>query len=499
MEWGEKVMQEKRMSYEQTDVILTPEQIERFMTKGYENRDILPKPSETRNMETINFFTLWMGNLHNIPNYASVGGFIVLGIAPFNIMLALIMGAVLVGLLMGLNGIIGSKYGIPFSMHLRSAYGETGAKLPGFLRGIVTAIGWFGLQTYAGSQAMLILVAQIWPGVMTIGGDTQILGISIPGLIMFLIFWAVNVAIGLTGGEFLNKFNNILTILIYVLFIGMAIWGVRVAGGFGNILNYQSSSEVTPPNVMFSYLLVMNAVLAFWSAPTASVSDFTQNASSTKSQKVGQGVGVIFGYVIFAFTSMSILIGASIHYGTEHWDILTIINNWDSLPAIVFASLTLLLITVNSNAVANVIPASFQLNALFPRQLNYKKGVWIASIIGLVIMPWKLMENPDSIYTFLNAIGAVLGPVLGVLVYQFFVVDKQEIELDELYFNLNTDEGSRYKGINVNAYIATLVAVILSLVGNFIPSLSILSQLSWIVGFLTAVILYSLLTKVNQK
>lgn len=477
---------------------LSTEVLDKYRARGY-NEILLPKTAEKRNSNLKDYFTLWMGNLHNIPNYASVGGFLFLGLAPINVMLALIIGAITVGVLFAVQGRFGSKYGLPFSMHLRSAYGEIGAKLPGTLRGIIAAIGWFGLQTYVGSQALLILVAKIWPGVLDIGGDTMILGISIPGLIMFALFWLLNVVLGMGETDFLNKFNTILTVLIYVLFLAMAFWGLRVGGGFGNILGYAAEGSASTPT-MLGYLLVINAVLGFWAAPVASVSDNTQNATSTEAQMKGQILGVVVGYLVFAVTSMTILIGATVHYGMEQWDVLEIINRWDSLPAILFATLVLLLITINSNVVANLNPSGFQLAALFPNKLDKKKGVILAATVGAIILPWKLMENPDSIYSFLNAVGAALGPIVGVMLYQYYVIDKQEVDIDQLLYDLNDKETkNKYRGTNMNAIIATLVGVVVALIGNFIPALSLLSQLSWISGFFAAVASYALLMKFRTE
>ncbi|MFN0603817.1 allantoin permease [Facklamia hominis] len=477
---------------ESQESMITQEMIQEYRRRGYTTEELLPKTADKRHMDKNNFFTLWMGNLHNIPNYASAGGFLVLGIAPFNIMLALVLGAILAGFMLAMNGKASAKYGIPFSMQLRATYGDKGAKLPGALRGIVVAIAWFALQTFTGSQALLILVAQLWPGVMDIGGGASFLGLSIPSLIMFILFWLVNLFIGLSGGEFLNKFNKILTILIYVLFIGMGIWGYVVGGGITPIMSYAVSTASEAPNTLLSYALIINAVLAFWAAPTVSVGDFAQNATSDEAQSKGQILGLVVGYLVFAFTSMFIFIGSAIHYGVAQWDVLDVINSWDSLPAAVFASLILLLITVNSNAVANIIPAAYQLIAIFPQKINYRSGVMIASVLAVIIMPWKLMENPDSIYTFLNAIGAILGPVTGVMLYQYFIIDKEEIDLDALYFQAG--QPSIYSGINVKAYIATLVGLIVSLSGMFIPSLALLTELSWFSGFIVAGLVYAALS-----
>lgn len=219
------------------DYQVTDEEVERYRARGY-NDDMLPKTAEKRNMGVKNYFTLWMGSVHNIPNYAAVGGFLFLGLSPINVMFALVVSAVLVAAFMVINGEAGSKYGIPFAMHLRSTYGNLGAKLPGFLRGCIAAIAWFGLQTYTGSLALTIILGKLFPGFLEIGDGAQILGIGIPQLISFTIFWVLNVAIGLGGGGILNKFTAILSPLIYVVVIGMTVWAISAAGGLGNILAF---------------------------------------------------------------------------------------------------------------------------------------------------------------------------------------------------------------------------------------------------------------------
>lgn len=465
------------------DIAVTEAEVAILRERGY-NDDVLPKTAEKRNMDTKNYFTLWMGSVHNIPNYTAVGGFLFLGLSPINVMLAIVLSALAVAAFMVYNGKAGSKYGIPFAMHLRSTYGDVGAKLPGTLRGVVAAIAWFGLQNYTGSLALLILIGKIWPSFLTIGGNFSFFGISLPGLIAFTIFWLINMAIGFGGGGALNKFTAILNPLIYVVFGGMSIWAVKVAGGIGNILSFTPANTPTQSYTpILVYLMIINSVLAVWAGPGASASDFTQNAKSTRAQAIGQTASLLVAYVIFAFSSVAILIGGSIHYGVQEWNVLNIVDRWDSMPAIILAMVVLLMTTISTNATGNIIPAAYQLSALFPKKVNYKKGVIIAGVISYLIMPWKLMENSDSIFAFLNMIGAVLGPVGGVMIAQYFFVLKEKLNLDELYMDPEADNtDNQYKGVNKEAYIATIVALVISLLGQFIPSLQIISSLSWLIG-----------------
>ena len=472
-----------------------------FEKRGY-NKDIMPKSPMQRNNSAFNFFTLWMGAVHNIPNYTAVGGFLLIGLSPLQVIFALILSSFVIALLLVANGYAGSKYGIPFAMQLRATYGDVGAKLPGVLRGVVAGIAWFGLQTFAGSQALLILLNKIFPGFSDVGHGINILGISIPGLIAFLIFWAISFAIGFGGGEILNKFTAILNPLIYIVFGGMAIWGVTVAGGLSNIMNYEIATKtdgIIYPAVL-SFILIFNSLLGVWAGPGSSVADFTQNAKSTKSQIIGQISGIDVAHILFAIASVFILIGGSIYLGHQEWNILTIINEWGNFWAILISTGVLLMTTISTNATSNIIPAAYQLSALLPKWINYRRGVVIASVLSVVIMPWKMMENEGSIFLFLNAIGAILGPVAGVMIVHFYFVSRCHIDIDKLYFDLY-DKDIKIQRINVSAYIATIIGVVISLLG-FLPAFAVIADFSWFIGFMISSAIYIVLhyaTKVFSK
>ena len=249
-----------------------------YKARGYSD-DLLPKVASQRNWKTFNYFTLWMGSVHNVPNYVMVGGFFILGLSTFSIMMAIILSAFIIALVMVFNGAAGSKYGVPFAMILRASYGVRGALLPGLLRGGIAAIMWFGLQCYAGSLAFLILLGKLWPEFLTLGGDFKLLGLSLPGMIAFLVFWLINVAIGFGGGKVLNKFTAILNPCIYIVFGGMAIWAISLVG-IGPILDYLPTGVAKAEHTGFLFLVVINAVVAVWAAPAVSASDFTQNSAT---------------------------------------------------------------------------------------------------------------------------------------------------------------------------------------------------------------------------
>lgn len=462
---------------------------ERAMADGY-GVDVLPTREEDRKWGVGNFFTVWMGSVHNIPNYIAVGGLFAIGMSIAQVFAVIMVASVIVAAMLVLNGHAGSKYGLPFAMLLRLSYGPKGAMIPGILRGVISAIMWFGFQTYAGSQAFSILIGKLWPTYLTLGGDWKLLGLSLPALISFLLFWSLNVALIYGGMGFLGKFSNILSPLIYIVFGGMAIWSINLAGGLGPILSYTSSG--VDGNQIIIFIAALTVVIGMWAAPIVNVSDFTKLAKSTKTQAIGQTAGLVMSFLLFAVASIAIIVGSEIAFGTPIWNVLDVVARFEGTFAIAISVLTLCLTTLSVNVTGNIVPAGYQLASLFPKRITFESGAFIAAIIGILVMPWKLMESATSVFALLNIVGGILAPVTGVMLAQYFIVSKKYIDLNALY---DAKKGKYYykKGFNVNAILTTVIAGIICLIGNFIPFLKPLYDMSWFVGIITAFLLYTLL------
>jgi allantoin permease len=282
------------------------------------------------------------------------------------------------------------------------------------------------------------------------------------------------------GMDTLGKLTKILSPLIFLVFGGMAIWAINLAGGIDAILNYQPKGIVG--NQFFVIMTCVTAILSTWVAQILSVSDVTRFVISNKDQTIGQILGLLATYLLFAVASISIIVGSEIAFGVPIWNVLEVVDRFDNKFAIILSLLTICLSTLSVNIVGNIIPAGNQLAALYPKRLNFISGAVLATIIGILIMPWKLMENSTSIFAFLNIIGGVLSPVIGVLLTHYYVICKKEIHVQSLY---------RYpKQMNWSAMVSILIAGFFSLVGNVIPALEPFYRVSWFTGIGTAVVLY---------
>ncbi|WP_209121788.1 NCS1 family nucleobase:cation symporter [Alkalihalobacillus sp. BA299] len=448
--------------------------------------DLRPTKPEARTLKFGHFFSLWMGSVHNIPSYVTIGGFFAIGLSISQVFFIILISAIILAAMMVLNGHAGYKYGIPFTMLLRTSFGAKGAILPGVLRGIIAAIMWFGLQTFAGSLAISILIGYFWPDFLSLGGNWNIFGLSLPNLLSFLIFWTINVSFIYGGITTLGRLTKVISPLVFIVFGGMSIWAINLAGGISPILSY--SAKGVDGNSVFVIFTCISAILATWVAPILSVSDFTRFSRSNKDQFFGQIAGIVTTYLLFAIASISIIVGSEIAFGVPIWNVLEVVDKFDSHFAIVLSLLTVCLSTLSVNIVGNIIPAGNQLVALFPKRFTFKSGALVAAVIGILIMPWKLMESSTSIFAFLNVVGGLLSPVIGVMLAHYFFISKKEINVQSLY--TSKGEHSLTTAINLPAVLAMLLAGTLSLIGNFIPAFAPLYSISWFTGITLSIVLY---------
>ncbi|MDX5474917.1 MAG: cytosine permease [Bacillaceae bacterium] len=441
--------------------------------------DILPTKVEDRTWKFGQYFSVWMGSVHNIPAYVTIGGFFALGLSIKEVFSIIFISSIILAGMLILNGQAGYKYGIPFSILLRKSFGNKGAIFPGVLRGVIAAIMWFGLQTYAGSIALTILIGKLWPTYLTLGGSWNFFGLSLPGLLSLLLFWSINVLFIFGGMKKIGSLSKVLSPLIFIVFGGMAIWAINLAGGVSSILDY--TPKGVEGNRGFILLICISAILSTWVAPIVSASDLTRFSKSNKDQLIGQITGLLCSYLLFGLASISIIVGSEIAFGTPIWNVLDVVEKFDMLFAVLLTLLTLCLSTLSINIVANIIPSGNQLSSLFPKILSFRTSAIIATVCGMAIMPWKLMENPTSIFTFLSIIGGLLSPVIGIMLTNYYLVSRRNLLVDRLYFPSKEDRAYHFPAI-----IATIFAGTMSLAGSFIPVLQPLYEVAWFTGIILA-------------
>lgn len=454
-----------------------------YTTVGEELR---PKTVEERDWGIGKFTTLWMGSVHNILSYMTVAGFFLLGLNSKQMLAAVMTSAVIVSFFYVANGIASAKYGIPFTMVLRSVFGVKGAIIPSLARGLIAGMVFFGTQTFVTAKTFDVIFSRIFPGYLTIGGDATFLGLPLYTVISFVLTWVITIGLFMGGTKVIDKLGTYASPVVYVFIIGATWWAINIAGGLDNVLNY------SPDNANFNgvlFITCVSALVSNWAGPIVNMGDFTQRAKDFKSMIIGLPLGFIASYVLFALACVSLFVGTAIAFPEmQNFDIVMAINQMESSLAVI-----VLIMALNLGATAfvifgNLFPAGLQLTSLAPKLFNAKTGGLLTGIVGVLILPWKIIDNLFLFYSF---IGSMFGPIAGIMLSDFFIKRKGQLSLTQIY----APEGSAASiDYNNRAVIVLAISFSLSMAGAFFPGLALLKLLNdfaFFSGLISSFVLYT--------
>src|SRR5438270_3311184 len=192
---------------------------------------------------------------------------------------------------------------------------------------------------------------------------------------------------------------------------------------------------------------------------------------------------------VYALIGIVVTSATVVIYGTAIWDPVHLLSRFHSPVAVVISLLAILLATLNVNIGANVVSPANDFSNLWPKRISFKTGGLITCLMGVAMMPWKLLANHRTfIFGWLGGYAAVLGPVAGIMICDYFIVRKKQLQVDELYLR-----GSRYeysRGFNWRAIAALALGTGVALIGVVVPSVRVLYDYSWFVGFAVAFVVY---------
>jgi nucleobase:cation symporter-1, NCS1 family len=111
-------------------------------------------------------------------------------------------------------------------------------------------------------------------------------------------------------------------------------------------------------------------------------------------------------------------------------------------------------------------------------------------------MPWKLLSSYSTfIFGWLGGYAAFLGPVAGIMICDYFVIRGRVLLVDDLYLRGRSYEYSH--GFNWRAMVALFAGAGMALVGLVVPSVRVLYDYSWFVGFALSFLTYWVLMKMR--
>ncbi len=458
------------------------------------NPDLDPTTRDQRTWNRWNLAALWVGMSVCVPTYMLASSLIAAGMNWWQAMLAVLLGNLLVMVPMILNGHAGTRYGIPFPVFARAAFGVFGSHIPSIARALV-ACGWFGIQTYIGGEAMSAMFGLVWDGWATLGGGAMFLGLSVTSWITFLLFWLLNVYFVWRGTESIKWLETLAAPFLLLVGVVLLWWATGKAGGLGVLLE-ESSKLVgeqkdmsTGTFLLTVFLPGVTAMLGFWATLSLNIPDFTRYAKNQEEQAVGQLLGLPTTMLMFSFVGIAVTSATVMIYGEPIWDPVKLVARLTSesgSTALAFVSmLTLAVATLSTNIAANVVSPAYSFSNAFPRRVSFRSGGMIAAILGIVLCPWLLL---DMYIGWLVTYSGLLGAVGGVLIADYWLLRRTELNLADLY--RSRGEYRYFDGFNPNALIALAAGIAVVMLGYIVPSVSFLFQGAWFSGFVVSALVY---------
>ncbi|MEN3793288.1 NCS1 family nucleobase:cation symporter-1 [Fulvimarina sp. MAC3] len=465
------------------------------------NEDLAPLPKSQRKWSWFEIFNVWSNDIQSLFGYTLAATlFITSGLNGWWVFLGIIIAGLIVMGLVNLTGIPSVKYGIPYPVMARASMGVRGANFPALVRGIV-AIFWYGVQTYFASTAVSLAISAFTGGGG--GGEPVLFGLTAVDWVAYILVAIFQVALFIRGIDWITKFLNFAGPVVYAVMIALALYIWYAAGNsiFGQMGEIFSGSTVDPGAVetaaevsssgLLAFIGVVGTMVAYFAAVIINYGDFARFVRSDGQMKFGNFMGLPVSLALFSFLALFITAGTAVIFGDIVTNPTQIIELVDNPFLTLIGAITFFLATVGINLVANFIPPAYDIANMAPSKISARTGGFITAGIAFFIGAlWVSVISAIGIAGFVDTLGAVLAPLYGILVCDFYLIRKRHLEIEELY--TAEPSGIYYfdNGWNRNALYAFAIAAVFSVASVWVPQLEALSGFAWIIGAALAALLH---------
>ena len=466
------------------------------------NEDLAP--ARERKWGAFSIFNVWTSDVHSLWGYYLAASLFLLCGSFVNFILAIGLGSLVIFFLMNLVGFAGVKTGVPYPVLARASFGVWGANLPALVRAVVACF-WYGAQTAAASGAIVALLTRT-DAFMEFHKSTHFLGHSGLEVICFVVVWALQLLIIQNGMETVRRFQDWAGPAVWIAMLVLAIGLIVKAGGFSfdhgiskDVLLAKTKDAGVPgePGSFWALMAVGATWVTYFAALYLNFCDFSRFAPDKATVRKGNLWGLPINLVLFSLVAGVTTIAAFKVYGEVMLHPDQVSAKFDSWFLALVAAVTFAVATLGINVVANFVSPAFDFANVFPRRIDFKKGGYIAAGIALVLYPFAPWEGNAA--AFVGAIGATMGPLLGIILADYYLLAKGEIDVEALY---REDGRYRYQGgWNVSALVAAAIgALFSSILPNFTTVLpSWWGIYGWFFGVAIGAIAYLLLSTLTRR
>ena len=300
--------------------------------------------------------------------------------------------------------------------------------------------------------------------------------------------------------------------LLIALGIVFLVWARRSAGGFGPMLSQPSAFDPGQPKAgqfMAFFVPGLTGMIGFWATLSLNIPDFSRYAVSQRDQAVGQALGLPLAMAFYSFIGVAVTSATAIIFGRTIWDPIEVLVQFRNPVMLILAMVALGVATLATNIAANVVSPANDFAHLAPRRISFRMGGLITGLVGILMMPWKLVADPSGyIFTWLVGYSALLGPLGGIMIADYFVIRHRTLDVPGLY---DPNGPYRYTGGWSLAAIGAFLAGALPNLPGFLAQVGLADPsrvpafllriygFAWFAGFAIAFVAYLILRKLAPR
>ncbi|ORX40323.1 NCS1 nucleoside transporter family [Kockovaella imperatae] len=448
------------------------EEAEVWQTSRWLNRDNVPLPPSRRTWGPWSYVGFWITTGVNISGWSGGSALLSLGLTVGQSMAVAVIGNLLVATCVVLTGLVGARWHVGFPMWNRMTWGLWGSLFP-LANRIILSFTWSSTQAWFGGQVLKTLLGSLAPSIYTMRNvfpaSTHM---DSADFLCFIIFLLLSFPLLHIPPEKFRKPFIVAAITSSITASSLLIWSVARARGGGPLLSgsqteYTGIQPAKGAALAWAMFYGISSQMGGICAGILNMSDYTRFAVKPGDQVWSQ---------IFVVPIMSILtclIGivctscAAQFYPeagllwTPYGLLSTIQANGGNgaRAAVFFASLAFLIAQFGINIAGNAISGGIDLASLFPRYINIRRGAYITTLMALPMCPWALLSGATVFISVMGGYATFLGPMTGVMVFDYVVVRKQKMKLSSLYDASSSSIYWYWRGINWRAPVAWVLGV----------------------------------------
>lgn len=455
-------------------------------------------PATERHWRWTDYLFLWMSDVHSVAGYMTVGSFFTMGLPLADVFAALTAAVLIVLALCNLVSLPSFASGAPFPVVARIVFGVRGALVPALARGLI-AVGWYGIQTWLASNAIVLFLLRFFPA-LTPWADPRLhafAGLSALGWATFALVWSLQLAVFWRGMDAIRHFIDWSGPVIYLLMLALDAILLRRTGGHVDLSVFGApvfgSGALTWGERLAGMGTVCALTVSYFSPIALNFGDFARYGRTMRDIRRGNLWGLPANFLGFCILALVTVALTRPVFGALMIDPVETVSRLDNATVVIAGLLTFVTATVGINISANFISAAFDFSNIAPSVLSWRRGGAIAAIGAVVILPWKLYARPELIHLTLDVLGTAIAPATSVLIADFYLVRRGRIDRRGLY---SSDPRGPYwydGGFNAAAVGALILGVACGLSVVFLPPLQAARNYAWFAGFLSAPAFYLLL------